>query len=203
MVSFVFQVTSNNYYCENSCHGVYFNDRHIVIEPKGYPILLEHNDRIYRILDANCNRLREALRVIEEYFRFVENDKGLAVVLKRLRHVLVEIEDGIGRKKLLGGRNTEDDCFANKNRPEELGRGSVNDVLCANFKRAQEASRVIEEYAKIIPCPNEKHALDRKNDQKRPEKAVDTESQVSESLSEKAKTIRFTLYSLEKQFLDG
>jgi thiamine-phosphate pyrophosphorylase len=48
-------------------------------------------------------------------------------------------------------------------------------VLGGNFKRAQEAARVIEEYAKISPAVH---------------------------LSEKAKAVRFTLYDLEKRFME-
>ena len=40
----------------------------------------------YRILDANFNRAREALRVVEEYCRFVLNSGALSERAKRLRH---------------------------------------------------------------------------------------------------------------------
>ena len=129
------------------------------------------SDSIYRVLDANLNRLREALRVIEEYYRFFKNDAPVAVTLKKLRHFVKEIEIAIGREPLLNGRDTFSDCFADKNRPEELQRKTVTDILAASCKRAQEASRVIEEYTKITDYPQ---------------------------LSEKAKTIRFSLYNVEK-----
>jgi thiamine-phosphate pyrophosphorylase len=129
---------------------------------------------VFRVLDANINRLREALRVIEEYFRFFELDGPIAVQLKQLRHSLEEIEQGAGATCLLEGRDIHSDPFANVNRPEEMGRQTAEHVLSGNFKRAQEASRVIEEYAKISPAAH---------------------------LSEKAKTIRFTLYDLEKQYM--
>ncbi len=129
------------------------------------------SDSIYRVLDANLNRLREALRVIEEYHRFFKNDAPMAVTLKKLRHSVKEIELGIGREPLLKGRDTFSDCFADKNRPEELQRETVIDILTASCKRAQEASRVIEEYTKLTDNPQ---------------------------LSEKAKTIRFSLYNIEK-----
>jgi|WetSurMetagenome_2_1015567.scaffolds.fasta_scaffold135792_4 hypothetical protein len=131
---------------------------------------------VFRVLDANLNRLREALRVIEEYFRFVVLKTEEAGRLKRLRHDLEELEQGFGPQRLLNGRDTESDPFANVNRPEELGRETVVQVVAANFKRAQEAARVIEEYSKIT------------------DKAF---------LSEKAKTIRFSLYSIEKPFMES
>jgi hypothetical protein len=129
---------------------------------------------VFRILDANLNRLREALRVIEEYFRFFALDESVAVELKTLRHSLEEIEQGAGALLLLESRDTRSDPFANVNRPEEMGRQTPEQVLSGNFKRAQEAARVIEEYAKISPAA---------------------------PVSEKAKTVRFSLYDLEKHYM--
>ena len=129
--------------------------------------------QVYRILDANLNRLREALRVIEEFFRFILNDSAVSAELKILRHSLNEIEESLGRDKLLTNRDTSSDCFAAVNRPEELEREDESDILTAAFKRAQEAARVIEEYTKITPVT---------------------------ASSEKAKTIRFLLYQMEQTF---
>lgn len=131
-------------------------------------------DPVYRVLDANLNRLREALRVIEEYFRFLKNDSTLSAELKGIRHSLQEIEDGLGREKLLANRDTGSDCFANENRPEEMTRKNESDILIASFKRAQEAARVLEEYTKITQNP---------------------------CLSEKAKSSRFILYTIEQKCL--
>lgn len=130
---------------------------------------------VYRILDANLNRLREALRVIEEYFRFFLSDETVSIALKKLRHSLEEIEQGAGAKRLLSSRDCGADPFANVNRPEELGRRMPREVACGNFKRGQEAARVLEEYLKITPAPH---------------------------LSEKAKVIRFSLYDLEKTTME-
>jgi thiamine-phosphate pyrophosphorylase len=128
-------------------------------------------ESIYRILDANFNRLREALRVIEEYFRFVTENGEICVSLKRARHMLVDMEKAVGQDALLSGRDTEGDCFASVSRPEEMNRLNAGDVLSANFKRAQEACRVIEEYSKLCDAPQ---------------------------VSQKAKEVRFLLYALQK-----
>jgi len=125
----------------------------------------------YRILDANCNRLREGLRLIEEYYRFVENNETLTIAFKSLRHKLKNVEQLLGRDNLLQHRDTTTDCFSRDNRPEELTRDCIDDIVNAGFKRAQEASRVIEEYAKIIDSPD---------------------------VSSIAKLIRFELYTFEK-----
>ena len=130
------------------------------------------HDPVYRILDANFNRLREGLRVIEEYFRFITQNEEAAVSLKQMRHQLADMEKSVSPAgALLANRDTEADCFASATRPEEMNRGSVGDVLQANFKRAQEACRVIEEYAKPVKA---------------------------ETASQKAKEIRFSLYALQK-----
>jgi thiamine-phosphate pyrophosphorylase len=126
---------------------------------------------IYRIIDANLNRLREALRVIEEYFRFISNDKNVTVKLKLLRHSLEEFEKGFDRKTLLSSRDTDTDPFALKNRKEELNRSNILETLIANIKRTQEAARVLEEYSKLTDRPQ---------------------------MSEKAKETRFALYEIEK-----
>jgi len=131
--------------------------------------------QILRIIDANLNRLREALRVIEEYFRFLTADKRRASALKLMRHSLNGIEATLGGVALVASRDVATDPFAYANRPEELSRSCARDVLRANFKRGQEAARVIEEFAKISAVP---------------------------PVSQKAKTVRFSLYVLEKELME-
>ena len=130
---------------------------------------------VLRIIDANLNRLREALRVIEEYFRFIAGNEAVSISLKGLRHSLEELEKGFGPSELVASRDVASDPFANENRKEEMGRAKLKDIVCGNFKRAQEAARVIEEYAKISGRPD---------------------------FSEKAKTLRFSLYSFEKLYME-
>ena len=43
---------------------------------------------LFRILDANLNRTREALRVVEEYARFVLDSSALSETAKAMRHAL-------------------------------------------------------------------------------------------------------------------
>lgn len=113
-----------------------------------------HEHSVYRILDANCNRLREALRVIEEYFRFIITNESVAIELKQLRHTLVSVENRLGTDALLKQRDTSTDCFADENRPEEMTRSSTLDLLRANYRRAEEAARVLEEFAKLTTAPD-------------------------------------------------
>jgi len=131
-----------------------------------------------RVLDANFNRLREALRVVEEYYRFILEDENACVKLKAMRHSLADMEKTVGQNSLLEGRDTESDCFASANRPEEMDRANAESLLRANFKRAQEACRVIEEYSKL--------------------------SEDTTPISRQAKEARFSLYAMEKAaFLGG
>lgn len=100
----------------------------------------------YRILDANLNRIREALRVIEDIVRFSMDDKKLFNRLKRIRHDLSRMAMHV-YPKLLAGRNSRKDVSL----PEkESARKNIRGILIANFKRAEEAARVLEEFAKLI-----------------------------------------------------
>jgi thiamine-phosphate pyrophosphorylase len=132
---------------------------------------IENESALLRILDANCNRLREALRVVEEYFRFVETCPERAARCKALRHAVHDMETGIGTGGLLKNRDTATDPLASVTRPEERSRAGAESVLAANFKRGQEAARAVEEYAKAAG---------------------------NGPVSETAKRIRFELYDFEK-----
>ena len=48
-------------------------------------------DSVYRLLDATANRAGEALRVIEDYARFILDDALLTGEWKRLRHDLTAV----------------------------------------------------------------------------------------------------------------
>jgi len=101
---------------------------------------------VARILDANLNRAREGIRVIEDGVRFLWDDKQLYTTLRRIRHEL----DGITRdffKALILSRDSEQDAGR---RLIEGPRGNLTDVLASNMRRAQEAVRVLEEYGKIF-----------------------------------------------------
>jgi thiamine-phosphate pyrophosphorylase len=61
-----------------------------------------------RILDANFNRAREALRVLEDLFRFGTNDAAAQASLKRLRHRLASLERPLAAR-LLASRDSVHD----------------------------------------------------------------------------------------------
>ncbi len=123
---------------------------------------------LYRVIDANLNRLKEGVRVIEDIARYVDNDKALASKLKEVRH-RSRIDD---LQNLLGSRDSVNDVL----RPtvtSEMNRDSLESIIIANYKRAQESSRVLEEMYKIV----------------------------DPALSENFKSLRYALYQLEKENL--
>lgn len=121
-----------------------------------------------RLLDANLNRLREGIRVVEDIYRYIFNDKSTASKLKELRH-----QSRIDNyNELLNSRDIKNDVLRSSIKSEQ-NRSDLNSILIANFKRAQESSRVLEEFGKLI----------------------------SAKVSEDFKYIRYELYHLEKQVL--
>lgn len=118
-----------------------------------------------RLIDANLNRLREGIRVVEDIYRYIFNDKNIASKLKTLRH-----NSRISQyEELLNSRDIKNDVLKTSTSSEQ-SREDLNSILIANFKRAQESSRVLEEFGKLI------------------------NSEVSENF----KSIRYELYHLEK-----
>jgi len=105
---------------------------------------------VCRILDANLNRAREALRVIEDYARFACDDADAAERVKYARHGLRRIVQALGPDKLLAARDILNDVGRETKTVTELERGSTEDVLRAAFARLTEAARVLGEYSKLI-----------------------------------------------------
>lgn len=108
---------------------------------------------ILRMIDANLNRCREGLRVMEDCARFVLNDAHLSERLKLARHALRSgIESlGLPQNALLHARDTQADVGTHITTPSEQQRANgVHDLVSAAAKRATEALRVIEESVKTF-----------------------------------------------------
>ncbi len=127
---------------------------------------------VFRVIDANLNRLREGLRVIEEYFRFYSANTEESRKLKYLRHEVRLLESELPRDELLAGRESDNDPFRSGSESRELERSGMTELVTANIRRAQESARVLEEFLKLVQ---------------------------DSPLSEIAKEIRFELYSVEKR----
>jgi thiamine-phosphate pyrophosphorylase len=126
--------------------------------------------RVYRVLDVNFNRLREGLRVVEDYSRLVCDDV-LALRIKDLRHRLRFLIDEKLALFCLRERRAATDIGCRTFTDSEAQRSDWQAILQANLKRAQEAARVIEECGKLVLEPQ---------------------------LSQGIKALRFELYELER-----
>ena len=102
-----------------------------------------------RILDANFNRAREALRVVEDFCRFALDDKFLSGELKQMRHDLTAVVETLPAGLLLESRETLRDVGTSLSTAREELRTSPGEVARTNLKRLQEALRSLEEFAKL------------------------------------------------------
>ena len=97
-----------------------------------------------RILDANLNRLREGIRVVEDICRYYKNSKKFSIKLKNLRH----ISRLSNFRELLISRDILNDPLKETTKSEKQ-RDSLESIILSNMKRAQESSRVLEEILKL------------------------------------------------------
>lgn len=104
----------------------------------------------FRILDASANRATEGLRTMEEFARFVLEDRHLSEIAKQLRHELREAIHAIPERERLLARSVTSDCGTTIEVAGELRRDDAASVAQAAASRVQEAVRCIEEYGKTI-----------------------------------------------------
>ncbi len=100
-----------------------------------------------RLIDANLNRLREGIRVLEDIARYILNDLPLASSLKTLRHK-ARVSDLNHLQSLLQHRDIKNDILKTST-PSEKKRENLRDIALANFKRSEESARVLEEIFKL------------------------------------------------------
>ena len=103
---------------------------------------------IRRVIDANYNRAKEGLRVCEDVFRFVKDDKELTAKVKQVRHGLTAAVALFGLKGIVAARDIVGDV-GRATIKAESSRGSVADIFYANSQRVKESLRVLEEFAKL------------------------------------------------------
>ena len=97
-----------------------------------------------RLLDANLDRAREGLRVLEDWCRFALDRPDLVARSKDLRQRLGRQHHE--RFKL--ARHSASDPAAGLAHPAQLERLEDSAVLAANAGRVQEALRVLEEFGR-------------------------------------------------------
>ncbi|MCM8832147.1 MAG: thiamine-phosphate pyrophosphorylase [Candidatus Omnitrophica bacterium] len=108
-----------------------------------------YKQSILRILDANFNRYKEGLRVVEDIVRFIFENERLQKKIKKLRHGLDFILAEGEIKNSIFYRQANHDC-GKKLDFLEIKRKDYLDILFTNFQRSKESIRVIEEFSKII-----------------------------------------------------
>ena len=102
--------------------------------------------RFIRILDTNLNRCKEGLRVVEDTCRFVLCDETLYKKIRKVRHLSSKyLTDQY--EQMLSARDSVKDSGR---KAKEQSRQNLKNIVIANFKRAEESLRVLEEYSKII-----------------------------------------------------
>ncbi|OWY69953.1 thiamine-phosphate diphosphorylase [cyanobacterium TDX16] len=100
---------------------------------------------VCRILDANLDRAREGLRIVEEWCRFGLNNSQFSDECKQLRQELASWHT----LDLRSARDTPGDPGTELTHPQEERRSGLGALLQANFCRVEEALRVVEEYSKL------------------------------------------------------
>ncbi|WP_331487983.1 thiamine phosphate synthase [Caminicella sporogenes] len=129
-------------------------------------------NKIYRIIDANINRVSEGLRVLEDIARFIYDNSNLSSTLREIRH---SVRKSFNDSNLLYYRNSINDCGLKISQNTIIDKKeTLENLIYANFKRVEEGLRSIEENLKILGKYSE---------------------------SKKYEFLRFKTYELEKSFL--
>ncbi len=130
-------------------------------------------EKIARVIDANLNRGREGLRVVEDLVRFLLDDTELAEKLKSARHEITIIAKQlpVNDSELLNSRDSQHDVGKDISSSSENIRTDIIQIATANIRRSQESMRVLEEISKLYDA----------------------------KISLEFKSLRYKLYELEKQ----
>jgi thiamine-phosphate pyrophosphorylase len=105
---------------------------------------------VYRIIDANFNRAREALRVIEDFCRFSLNSAPLTTCAKQLRHALSVAISKLDAAQLIAARDSLGDVGVGKTVDNQLQRSNLRDCFTAGCKRLTESLRTLAEMAQTL-----------------------------------------------------
>ena len=116
----------------------------------GAPLSESDRAAALRAIDAAANRASEGLRVLEDYFRFVLDDRHLTSLLKSLRHDLAEALEVFPRSERHAVRDTVRDVGTDFSLASEHTRETPAAVAHANFKRVEQSLRSLEEFSKTI-----------------------------------------------------
>ena len=101
--------------------------------------------RIYQIIDANLDRAREGLRVLEDWARFGLGENDCVAKIKNFRQILGKNHLEIYKQS----RNHIEDRCKGLTHQEQIKRRTPNQIISSNAGRVQEALRVVEEFSRL------------------------------------------------------
>jgi len=101
--------------------------------------------RIYQIIDANLDRAREGLRVLEDWARFCLGKEKYVKRIKNFRQILGKNHLEVYKKS----RNYIEDKCKGLTHQEQIKRKTSEEIISSNSARVQEALRVIEEFSRL------------------------------------------------------
>ena len=103
------------------------------------------DSRIYQIIDANLDRAREGLRVLEDWARFGVGANNFVAKIKNFRQILGKNHLEIYKQS----RNHIEDQYKGLTHQEQSKRRTPEQIISSNSARVQEALRVIEEFSRL------------------------------------------------------
>ena len=101
--------------------------------------------RILQIIDANLDRAREGLRVLEDWARFGLGRNDFVKRIKNFRQILGKNHLKVYKQS----RNYIEDECKGLTHQEQSKRKSPDQIISSNAGRVQEALRVIEEFSRL------------------------------------------------------
>ena len=104
----------------------------------------EEDLRIYQIVDANLDRAREGLRVLEDWARFGLGKEKYVERIKNFRQILGKNHLEVYKQS----RNHNEDKCKGLSHQEQINRKTSEQIISSNSGRVQEALRVIEEFSR-------------------------------------------------------
>jgi len=105
---------------------------------------------LYRLVDANLNRVSEGLRVLEDLARLQLEDGPLCAELRAFRHRVRQGAKHLAAPCLTARAAESDVGLAVSKESRSDARLSLRALVAANFKRVQEGLRVLEESLKLL-----------------------------------------------------
>tara|TARA_A100001388_G_scaffold271101_1_gene249429 strand:- start:139 stop:1191 length:1053 start_codon:yes stop_codon:yes gene_type:complete len=102
------------------------------------------DSRIFQIIDANLDRAREGLRVLEDWARFGLGNEKFVVRIKNFRQILGKNHLEIYK---ISRNHIKDQCKGLSHN-EQNNRKNPQKIISSNSARIQEALRVIEEFSR-------------------------------------------------------